>query len=55
VVEEREELSNIKGKNARMALSEPAHPDKVSEVYSCICCGLLANAPELMRVKEAIN
>jgi len=55
VVKEREELSNIKGKNARMALSEPASPDKMSEVYSRICCGLLPDTPELMRVKEAIS
>ena len=32
VVEGGEELSDIKGKNTRVALSEPSHPDKMSEV-----------------------
>jgi len=55
VVKRREELSNIKGKNACVALSEPASPDKMSEVYSCICCGTLLDTPKLMRVEEAIG
>jgi len=55
VVKGREELSDIKGENTRVALSEPASPDKMSEVYSCICCGSLLDIPELMRVKEAIG
>jgi len=55
VVKGREELSNIKGENARVALSEPASPNKMSEVYSCICCGSLLDTPELMRVEEAIG
>ena len=55
MVKGREELSDIKGKNTHVALSEPASPDKMSEVYSCICCGLLPDTPELMRVKEAIG
>jgi len=55
VVKGREELSDIKGKNTHVALSEPASPDKMSEVYSCICCGLLPDTSELMRVKEAIG
>jgi len=55
VVEGGEELSDIKGKNAHVALSEPHCPDKMSEVYACVCCGLLANTPELMRVKEVIS
>jgi len=52
VVKRRKELSDIKDENARMALSEPASPDKISEVYSYICCGSLPNTPELVRVKE---
>jgi len=55
VVEGREELSNIKGENTRVALSEPASPDKISEVYFCICCGSLLDTPELMRVEKAIG
>jgi len=55
VVEGREELSDIKGKNTRMVLSKPTHPDKMSEVYSHICCGSLANTPKLMRVEEAVS
>ena len=55
MVKGREELSDIKGKNARVALSEPANPDKMSEVYSCICCGSLLDTPKLMRVEEAIG
>jgi len=55
VVEGREKLSDIKGKNAYMALSKPIHPDEMSEVYTCICCGSLMNTPKLMRVKEAIS
>ena len=55
MVKGREELSDIKGKNTCMALSEPTRPDKMSEVYSCICCRSLANTPKLMRVEKAIN
>jgi len=55
VVEGREELSNIKGKNTHMTLFEPTYPNKMSEVYSCICCGSLANTPKLMRVEETIS
>jgi len=55
VVKGKEELSDIKGENTRVALSEPASPDKMSEVYSRICCGSLLDIPELMRVKEAIG
>jgi len=55
VVEGREELSDIKGKNTRMVLSKPTHPDKMSKVYSHICCGSLANTPKLMRVEEAVS
>jgi len=55
VVEEREKLSNIKGKNAHVALSKPTHPDEMSEVYTHICCGSLANTSKLMRVEEAIS
>ena len=55
MVKGREELSNIKGENARVVLSEPASPDKMSEVYSRICCGSLLDTPELMRVEEAIG
>jgi len=38
-----------------MALFELTRSDKMSEVYSHICCGSLANTPKLMRVKEAIS
>ena len=55
MVKGREELSNIKGENARVALSELASPNKMGEVYSCICCGSLLDTPELMRVEEAIG
>jgi len=55
VVERRKELSNIKGKNARIALSEPASPNKMGEVYSRIYCGSLLDTPELVRVEEAIG
>ena len=50
-----EELSNIKGENACVALSEPSCPDKISEVHTHICCGSLVNTPKLMRVKEVIG
>ena len=36
-------------------MSEPTSPDKMSEVYTRICCGLLPDTPELMRVDEAIG
>jgi len=36
VVEGGEELSDIKGKNAHVALSEPSHPDKMSKVCLCL-------------------
>jgi len=55
VVKGREELSDIKGEDARVALSEPASPNKMGEVHSHICCGLLPDTPELMRVKEAVG
>jgi len=55
MVEGEEELSNIKGENACVALSEPSCPDKMSEVHARICCGSLANTPKLMRVKEVIG
>jgi len=55
VVKGREELSDIKGKNTRVALPELASPDKMGEVYSYICCGSLLDIPELMRVEEAIG
>jgi len=55
VVKGGKELSDIEGKNARVALSEPASPDKMSEVYTCVCCGSLPDAPELMRVDEAVG
>jgi len=55
VVKGREELSDIKGEDARVALSEPASPNKMGEVYSHICCGSLPDTPELMRVKEAVG
>jgi len=55
MVKRREELSDIKGENAHVALSEPASPDKMSEVYFRICCRLLPNTPKLMRVEEAIS
>jgi len=45
VVEGEEELSDIKGKNTHMALSELSRPDEMSEVYAYICCGLLVNTP----------
>ena len=48
-------LSDVKGKNARVALSEPASPDKMSEIYTRICCGSLPYAPKLMRVDEAVG
>ena len=49
------ELSNVEGKNARVALSEPSSPDKMSEVYTRVCCRSLSDAPELMGVDEAIG
>ena len=55
MVKGREELSDIKDENTRVALSEPASPNKMGEVYSCICCGSLLDTPELMRVEEAIG
>jgi len=55
VVKRRKELSNIKGKNTHVALSEPTRPDKMSEIYSCVCCGLLPDTPKLMRIDEAIG
>ena len=55
MVEGREELSDIKGKNTYIVLSEPTCSDKMSEVYSHICCGSLANTPKLMRVEEAVS
>jgi len=55
VVERREKLSNIKGKNTYVALLKPTHPDEVSEVYTYIYCGLLADTSKLMRVEEAIS
>jgi len=55
VVKGGKELSDIKGKNARVALSEPTSPDKMSEVYTRICCGLLLDVPKLMRIDEAIG
>jgi len=55
VVKGREELSDIKGENACVALSEPASPNKIDEVYSRICCGSLPDTPKLMRVEKAIG
>jgi len=55
VVKGREELSDIKGENARVALSELASPNKMGEVYSRICCGSLPDTPELVRVEEAVG
>ena len=55
MVKGRKELSNVKGKNTCVALSEPTSPDKMSEVYICICCGSLPDTPKLMRVDEAIG
>ena len=55
MVKRREELSDIKGENTHVALFEPASPDKMSEVYSYICCGSLPDTPELMRVEKAIG
>jgi len=55
VVKGGKELSDVKGKNTRVALSEPASSDKMSEVYAHVCCGLLPDAPELMRIDEAIG
>jgi len=55
VVEGREKLSDIKGKNTCVALLKPTHPDKMSEVYAYICCGSLANTSKLMRVEKAIS
>ena len=55
MVKGREELSDIKGENTHVALSEPASSDKMSEVYSCISCGSLPNTPELVRVEEAVS
>jgi len=55
VVEGREKLSDIKGKNTCVALSKPTYPDEMSEVYAYIYCGSLVNTPKLMRVEEAIS
>ena len=55
MVKGREELSDVKGKNAHVALSEPTRPDKMSEIYSCVCCGSLPDTPKLMRIDEAIG
>jgi len=55
VVKGKKELSDVKGKDTRVALSEPTSPDKMSEVYTCVCCGSLLDAPELVRIDEAIG
>jgi len=55
VVERRKELSDIKGKNARVALSEPVSPNKMGEVYSHIYCRSLPDTSELVRVEEAVG
>jgi len=55
VVKGGKELSNVKGKNAHVALSEPTSPDKMSEVYTYVCCGSLPDALELMSIDEAIG
>jgi len=55
VVKGRKELSDIKGQNARVALSKPASPNKMGKIYSRICCGSLPDTPELVRVKEAVG
>jgi len=55
VIKGGKELSDVKGKNACVALSELTSPDKMSEVYTCVCCGSLPDAPELMRIDEAIG
>jgi len=55
VVKGRKELSNIEGKNAHVALFEPASPNKIGEVYSRICCGSLLDTAKLMRVEEAVG
>ena len=49
------ELSDVEGKNARVALSELASPDKMSKVYTRVCCGSLLDAPKLMRVDETVG
>ena len=55
MVEGREELSDIKGKNTHIVLSEPTCPDKMSEIYFHICCESLANTPKLMRVEKTVG
>jgi len=55
VVKGRKELSNIKGENACVALSKPASPNKIDEVYSCIYCGSLPDTTKLMRIKKVIG
>jgi len=55
VIKGGKELSDVEGKNARVVLSEPASPDKMSEVYTRICYGSLPDVPELMRVDEAVG
>ena len=55
MVERREKLSDIKGKNAHVALLKPTRPNEVSEVYACIYCRILVDTSKLMRVEEAIS
>jgi len=55
VVKGRKELSNIKGENTCVALSEPASPNKMGEVYSRICCRSLPDTAKLMRIEEAVG
>jgi len=55
VVKRGKELSDVKDKNAHVALSEPTSPDKMSEVYTRVCCESLPDAPKLMRIDEAIG
>jgi len=55
VVKGGKELSNVKGKNAHVALSKSTSPDKMSEEYTHVCCGSLPDAPKLMSIDEAIG
>jgi len=55
VVKGGKELSDVEGKNACVALSKPASPDKMSKVYTRVCCGSLPDAPKLMRVDETVG
>jgi len=55
MIERREELGNIKSKDASQQILDPFYVNKMSQCYTCISCGLGLKTSKLALMNEVVG